>query len=609
MTAHSAECDSVGVLSPCRQCGSSVLGTDWCWDYKSNHNRSDCQSVRGIAAETSSVVQTKSRVYRRHPASSSPKDWHSAVETSLPTKMLGRASQLDAAFPSQFWAVLKYFWFSAVLPIPVQIAVRPLLDCWLGVLLVEARLSNWGTGSLVRLESNRAPQNRRRDLCLLTLTANRRDLNFQCSNRNGCQNFSIPTSPTEVSLTTQVRHLVVTTKLLSRICFVTSNLVLVGKAMRVAGLVTLPTRFGEVYVSLPSRREDITTAADISEELGRSLTFYHLPSQPNQSGSHQSISPLPFGFSWLNKLVSARKLLVSRGYSEMVGSSFSSRSQPSEPRSATPVSITNPMTRKERSLRTSILDGWASSGQSQVRSGVRNLRFFEVGNSFGSGCPIISDCHHLVRPSLAVLSWEAVTSLFWGAHRIPANVRKLQYDLASLFQLWDTKFQTRTVRHPLLNPDCADGIVVMGRQVGHIGELQQQEAEPSSKKEGRPAVFEISLGSLVNCSEGRVTSLTKCSVAARDLSFVCQSPVGIQDLVGAVHAVSRKEATSPLLGDVRLFDTFRKGRQSVLGLRIPFSGGPNNCDSSRVLQSFINHSVRTGKVLASRSVGSGANES
>lgn len=318
---------------------------------------------------------------------------------------------------------------------------------------------------------------------------------------------------------------------------------------------------GDLVVTVPSFRPDVTRPADLVEEVARIHGYDKIP------------ATLPFGKGgvlppWLRQERLVREVMVGAGYFEVWNFDFMGLealdmlAAPPDDARRVPVEVRNPLSDEQRYLRTTLLPGLLEGVALNQSRNLADVALFEMGTVF-----FPSDGDLPEQPArLAFVASGRVPGPSWQdrPHRDAGDAVGLVETLFTALHLAPSLEQ---VVEPGFHPGRTARVLLDGEPLGVVGEIHPAVAERFGIT-GRVAAGELEVSSLIReRASFRVPSPFPPVVF--DLAFDVADEVPASRLVETI-----KEAAGSMLERVWIFDVFsgpplETGRKS-LAVRLAF---------------------------------------
>jgi phenylalanyl-tRNA synthetase beta chain len=319
-------------------------------------------------------------------------------------------------------------------------------------------------------------------------------------------------------------------------------------------------------VAPPLWRRDVTIAADVAEEVGRSLGYGRVPS--TLPGRRTPVG-LPAPTPPLEDRV--REVCLGAGFDEAITYSFVAPGAifrlGGVGENRVPLQLRNPLSEEWSALRTSILPGLCQALALNLRRGVVDLSLFEVGRVFWEGERRVSplgtipdgiDDAFPPLPAEPLLLGLVSQSSDTGGDAAAIQLRHLQSVLAWLAQdLAGASLTVEAATVPGLRAQRSGRLRSEGREVGLIGELDASTVEAFELR-GRVVAAELRLDAVApeKPRVPRFRQPPKMPAVIRDLSVVVPEGERMDRAIAAIN-----EAGRPLLAEVEpVGDDYRDER-------------------------------------------------
>ncbi|WP_092485893.1 phenylalanine--tRNA ligase subunit beta, partial [Candidatus Ichthyocystis hellenicum] len=282
-----------------------------------------------------------------------------------------------------------------------------------------------------------------------------------------------------------------------------------------AGLPNHKQRTGQLVVSIPSWRFDISSQEDLVEEVARIYGYENVPDK-FPSFVHDNF------FTDRQSLDKVKSSLVSSGYQEVFTYSFSDPKKQRWDSKKDFVSIANPMTKSMSIMRSEILPSLLDVLEHNVRHGVTRLKIFESSVCF-------------YKHENTVRETNKVAGLCYG----PLFPEQWGHDSDREVDLFDVKgdieravsasFEYRKEDNDFFHPAGVSSLVQNGKAIGIVGVLH-----PRFKKTLNllylPVLFEFYHDNF--CMADRLTyqEFSVNPKVVRDLCFWVPADLPFQDI-------------------------------------------------------------------------------
>ena len=314
-------------------------------------------------------------------------------------------------------------------------------------------------------------------------------------------------------------------------------------------------------VSVPNFRHDLDEYIDIIEEVARIYGFDHIP------------ATTPVGASQAHKrekssvyLKSVKEYFTACGFFELINFAFFSVKdienfaiQPSDERFVG-VPIMNPISKDYEVMRTFIAPNVLKGIAYNLNRGARNLRFFEAGKVFFTGCEELP----LEYPAICFAMTGKERDYFW---RDPCPEYDF-FDVKGILEGLTTRLglSVSFVRsnEPFLNRSTSADVLLEGAKVGWLGEIEEKVLR-SYDIEQKVYCSELRFDIMMQkgFTDVQYKAIPRYPQVTRDFAFL------VDDTVVVATMIEQIETISPLIVSVGVFDMFRKETKSI-ALRVIF---------------------------------------
>ncbi len=293
----------------------------------------------------------------------------------------------------------------------------------------------------------------------------------------------------------------------------------------------------------PSWRFDIEREEDLIEEVARVYGYDRIPEAKSTGLGHLARVP-----ETRRPLSEARRVLVQRGYSEVVTYSFVDPAlQSIFADGADTLALENPISSELAEMRLSLLPGLVATLIQNAARQIGRVKIFESGLRF---VPQGNELEQI--ETLAGLSAGDRWPEQWGEDGRAVDFFDAKADVEALLALGGEPgaFRFEAARHPALHPGQTARVLKGERAVGWLGALHPRVAADLDL--ALPAVmFELDLAPVLAANVPEYRAISRFPAIRRDLALVVAEGVPAADLVAAAQA-----AGGPALQSARVFDVY-----------------------------------------------------
>ena len=302
----------------------------------------------------------------------------------------------------------------------------------------------------------------------------------------------------------------------------------------------------------PTWRPDITIEEDLIEEIGRFRGYNDAPDKlPGEMPRRADIGDA----MRLSGLI--RQAMLSRGYTEILTYSFLPEDFPKKLRlsdddvRSKPLTIANPISRDQMSMRTTLLPGLLMGLRVSVTSGYRDpVRAFEQGRVFLKS----AESDHVEPEHLAGILYNGNDS------RSPNNDRtegfyELKADVEAVIRSRGYVPVFRTGSEPFMHSGQTAEILIDGEKIGWLGRIKpavEQEFDVSGVY-----AFEIDISCLAQSRKPEFRPVSQFPASFRDVSLLVSVDRSDNDVMNDIcESVSEAADDDLTLESLRLFDIY-----------------------------------------------------
>ncbi len=316
---------------------------------------------------------------------------------------------------------------------------------------------------------------------------------------------------------------------------------------------------GELSVTPPMHRFDITLEEDLIEEVVRMAGFDNLPTTPPIA----PVQPLVRSERQRSRFA-LRRSMAALGYQETINFSFVQERWETElAGNANPIRLLNPIASQMSVMRSSLLGSLLQVLKHNLDRKIDRLRIFELGRVFWRDANVAASdtaVAGIAQPmQLAGLAYGPVRQTQWGEKGRWVDFFDAKGDVQSLLARPGLGFAK--AEHPAFHPGRCAAILDGGVRIGVVGELHPRWRQAYDLPLA-PVLFELDAQAAMQVALPQATALPKQLPVQRDLAVIVHDSVAHDAVLAAASA-----APSPgsLLKAVQLFDVF-KPAQAVSGM-------------------------------------------
>jgi phenylalanyl-tRNA synthetase beta chain len=312
---------------------------------------------------------------------------------------------------------------------------------------------------------------------------------------------------------------------------------------------TVSTTSDHLLVTTPSWRHDLSCAADLVEEIVRTIGYdtvptVHLPARVRDVGTTRDRGIVQFSRGIRQHGAQSRRSLCARGYYETVTFSFLSSSAHPEFTSQDPdLAVVNPITVELDRVRSSIIPNLVDGAKSNILRSLKSGSFFEVGPVF-----VTQSGKVIENTNVAGIRFGYKDRKNWRAKDAVFNFFDVKADLELLLSelgFAEATFKAPNAPTPGLHPSRVAEIYIAGECVGIIGQLHPEYA--SKHEIGMDAiVFEVSLTNLLKLAQAKGNTHKYESSALlpveRDLSLLLETATPVGSVLDAIRSELKDRA-------------------------------------------------------------------
>ncbi|MEJ5299714.1 MAG: phenylalanine--tRNA ligase subunit beta [Thermodesulforhabdaceae bacterium] len=341
---------------------------------------------------------------------------------------------------------------------------------------------------------------------------------------------------------------------------------------------------GDLDVTPPSFRQDVTREADLAEEIARIYGYQNIPVE-RPPVLMVDIEPNEH----LQVREDLKEFLRGLGLTEIVTYSFISAADltrlglPENDERLDPVKILNPLSEEQSVMRTSLVPSMLKTVAFNLNRQNDHLRLFELSKVFirRQNALLPHEDFHLV---VALVGRRHPSYLYSGDDEVEyADIKGIADAVLSFFRIDNATFELiDRARTPYLDAASSADIIVNGELVGKVGLLDLRVAERFDIKQ--PVwLLEMNYEKLfaLRGALPRFRPLPKYPSVIRDIAIVADENFPVQRGIDFI-----KSLKEPLLESVEVFDIFKspqigEGKKSV-GYRLVYRSSEKSLTDEEV---------------------------
>lgn len=312
---------------------------------------------------------------------------------------------------------------------------------------------------------------------------------------------------------------------------------------------------GEIRVTPPSWRFDLTIEEDLIEEVIRVLGYARLPATAPlaraQARVRSETSRSPHA---------VRHLLAALDYRETINYSFvEARWEQELAGNADPIRVLNPIAAPLAVMRSSLLGSLVGVLRYNLARKAPRVRVFEIGRVFSRDASVVSSdravagIHQPLR--VAGLAYGPAASLQWGQADKAVDFFDIKGDVEALLAPARPSFVP--AEHPALHPGRSAAVVLGGVLIGHVGELHPKWRQAYELPQA-PVVFELDLAAVQQRELPVGQPVPRQQAVLRDLALVVSEKVAHNALIGML-----RDEPQGLVRSATLFDIYKPAQPTA----------------------------------------------
>lgn len=317
-----------------------------------------------------------------------------------------------------------------------------------------------------------------------------------------------------------------------------------------------------IYVTVPTRRQDITIKADLIEELARIAGYDHIP------------TTLPEGESTPGMLTASQKMrrhirhsLEAMGYYQAITYTltqprYEGMFAPIGPKRKS-VAIAMPMSEEHSVLRTDVLPSLLQVANYNSNRNIEDIAIYELGKGFTTDEDTLTT---LPKESyiLAGVAMGKVHPANWSNGGVTADFYVVKGTLESLFAqlgITDVRYVADAIQG--LHPGRGAWVEVRGERIGYLGQLHPEVQKQFDLK--TTIVFQLSIDRILDggIEDIQYRFLPRYPAIRRDIALVVDDTVPAGDLLQAIRTHAGEWLESLDIFDLYQGEHIAAGKKSI----------------------------------------------
>ena len=314
----------------------------------------------------------------------------------------------------------------------------------------------------------------------------------------------------------------------------------------------------EFTAKVPMYRLDVTSDADLSEEVIRLLGFDNVKSILPCLDTHVGSLTLR-----QQRIKNIRMFLLSQGLDECLTYSLISKKEIGKfclLNKEENYVLMNPLTDEHEVLRTHILHSLLKTATYNVARQNKNLALFETSNMISQS----SRSEHL---AIVLVGQALEQGLLEKENYSFYHMKGLLEGLFAALGIESSRYRLDRFVDPNheLHPGKAANIIFQNKVIGVMGELHPKQIENYDLGKSSAVALEMNLEPLLEAkvSETKMSPISRFPSVSRDLAFVLASDIPASDIIKAVKKVGGAYVTNCEVFDIYQGANIAEGKKSM----------------------------------------------
>ena len=297
----------------------------------------------------------------------------------------------------------------------------------------------------------------------------------------------------------------------------------------------------------PTYRYDMEIEADLIEEVGRVFGYNNLPEVDVYAPMRLPALP-----ESQQDLYQIKKNLVAHGFYEVITYSFVEESMQQQLMPSVPaISLKNPISDDMKAMRTSLFPGLLNTVAYNQNRQQERLKLFESGLVFINQDGTIENL--IQKPMLAGIMVGEIQSSGWSNESRTIDFYDLKGQVESILEMshLSGRVMFEAQKTDIFHPGQSAIILLDGKEIGSMGQLHPALIKTAGVS-GKVFMFELALEAILKMDVPNASALSKFPEVQRDLAFVLEDDISVQQLIDSLKLVE-----SNILKSIEVFDVYK----------------------------------------------------
>ena len=315
---------------------------------------------------------------------------------------------------------------------------------------------------------------------------------------------------------------------------------------------------GNLVVTVPLYRLDVTCDADLSEEVVRLLGYENVKSELPVLNVQVGALSLE-----QNRLKKIRDYLLDKGLDECVTYSLLSEKEVklfNLLNNEEPYKLLNPLTDDRSHFRTHILHSLLEVARYNVSRQAKSLALFETSH-------VQSKESRHDNLAVVLLGSELEQGLMHKVDYDFYSIKGIVDGLMELLGIETSRYKFERLKEHLdeLHPGKSAGLYFQNKLIGVLGELHPNKINEYDLGKNPVVVMELRLDELLTSkvSTTKMKPIARFPFVTRDLAFVVNKETDVKDIIKTIRVTGKGIVTNAEVFDVYQGEHIEKGKKSI----------------------------------------------